>query len=73
MMVEFRQKSAGFWVTMPCILVEVYRLFRDTYYLHLRNRRVSQMSSYQETLLAACMFGLLLDPEDGSSTPSEAR
>jgi hypothetical protein len=32
-------KSIIFWDVTPCSLLEVYRRFRGTYYLHLRNNK----------------------------------
>jgi hypothetical protein len=51
----------------PSSSVEVHR-FQETYLLHPQDRRVSQRGTVEKAGDMKNVFGLIFDPEDGSST-----
>jgi hypothetical protein len=70
-------KSTNSFSVTSYSLVDVYRCFREMYCLHLQDRIVIKTINLQETsswkqftcslILAYCLFGSLVDPEDGGS------
>jgi hypothetical protein len=74
-----KAKITVFLDVTPCNLVQVYQRFGRTYWLHPQGRRLSHESkgsikSVEKygmdnwiILLAACLNGLIFEPEDGSS------
>jgi hypothetical protein len=49
--------STAFWRVTPCSLVEVYRRFGGTYYLHLHTRRVTLVISKPSCFLLVLLLG----------------
>jgi hypothetical protein len=56
--------STIFWVIAPCGPLKVDRRFRETCYLHLQHRSISQQNSACYLDYVGFLFGLFFDTED---------